>query len=68
MHPQLFKEELNSGFYCDILLAGLHNDHLREFVDDHDDPDLNRNTKNYRYNHKYRDATEIILHFINVKY
>jgi len=29
---------------------------------------LNRNTTNYRDNHKYRDAMEIILHFINVKY
>ena len=32
------------------------------------DLDLNRNTTNYRDNHKHRDATEIILHFINVKY
>jgi len=32
------------------------------------DPDLNRNATNYIDNHKYRDATEIILHFINVKY
>ena len=32
------------------------------------DPDLNRNARNYRDNHKYRDAREIILHFINVKY
>ena len=27
---------------------------------------LNRNEKNYRYNHKYRDAAEITLHFINI--
>jgi len=33
-----------------------------------DDPDLNRNTPNYRDNHKHKDAAEIILHFINVKY
>ena len=32
------------------------------------DLDLNRNTTNYRDNHKHRDAMEIILHFINVKY
>ena len=32
------------------------------------DPDLNRNTKNYRDNHKHRYAVEIILHFINIKY
>lgn len=31
------------------------------------DPDLNRNAKNYRYNHKYKDAVEITLHFINIK-
>ena len=30
--------------------------------------DLNRNTKNYIYNHKYKDAVEITLHFINIKY
>jgi len=32
------------------------------------DPDLNMNATNYRDNHKHRDAVEIILHFINVKY
>jgi len=32
------------------------------------DPDLNRNATNYRDNHKHKDSTEIILHFINVKY
>ena len=32
------------------------------------DLDLNRNATNYRDNHKHRDAMEIILHFINVKY
>lgn len=33
-----------------------------------DDPDLNKNTINYRDNHKHRDAAEITLHFMNVKY
>jgi len=33
-----------------------------------DDLNLNKNTKNYRDNHKHRYAMEIILHFINVKY
>ena len=32
------------------------------------DPDLKRNTKNYRDNHKDRYAMEIILHFNNLKY
>ncbi len=32
------------------------------------DPDLNRDTTNYRYNHKCKDAVEITLHFINIKY
>jgi len=31
------------------------------------EPNLNRNAKNYKNIHKYRDAVEIILHFINVK-
>jgi len=31
------------------------------------DLDLNMNTTNYINNNKYRDAAEIILHFINVK-
>ena len=31
-----FKEEFSSGFCCDILLAGRHNGHLWEFVDDHE--------------------------------
>ena len=35
MYPHSFKEEFRSGFYCDILLAGHHNGHLRESVDDH---------------------------------
>ena len=30
--------------------------------------DLSRNTIKYKNKHKYRDAAEIILHFINVKY
>jgi len=33
-----------------------------------DDPDLNRNATNYRDNHKYKYAMEIILHFITVNY
>ena len=32
------------------------------------DSDLNRNAKNYIYNHKHKVAVRIILHFINVKY
>ena len=35
VYPHSFKEEFSSGFYCDILLAGHHNGHLRESVDDH---------------------------------
>ena len=35
MYPHSFKEEFSSGFSCDILLAGHHNGHLRESVDDH---------------------------------
>ena len=33
----------------------------------HCDPDLCRNTTKYTYNHKYKDAVEITLHFINIK-
>ena len=32
------------------------------------DPDLNKNARNYRYNHKYKDSVEITLHFIHIKY
>jgi hypothetical protein len=35
VYPHSFKEEFSSGFYCDILLAGHHNGHLRESVNDH---------------------------------
>ena len=35
MYPHSFKEEFSSGFCCDILLAGRHNNHLGEPVDDH---------------------------------
>ena len=35
MYPHSFKEEFSSGFGYDILLAGCHNGHLREPVDDH---------------------------------
>jgi hypothetical protein len=35
VYPHSFKEEFSSGFCCDILLAGHHNGHLRESVDDH---------------------------------
>ena len=35
MYPHSFKEEFSIGFYRDILLAGHHNGHLREYVDDH---------------------------------
>jgi hypothetical protein len=34
VYPHSFKEDFSSGFYCDILLAGHHNRHLRESVDD----------------------------------
>ena len=37
MYPYSFKEEFSSGFCCDILLAGHHNGHLRESVDNHKD-------------------------------
>jgi hypothetical protein len=35
VYPHSFKEEFSSGFCCDILLAGHHNGHLQESVDDH---------------------------------
>jgi hypothetical protein len=35
VYPHSFKEEFSSGFCCDILLAGHHNGHLRESVNDH---------------------------------
>ena len=35
VYPHSFKEEFSSGLCCDILLAGHHNGHLREPVDDH---------------------------------
>ena len=31
------------------------------------DPDLCRNATEQTHNHKYRDAAEITLHFINIK-
>ena len=34
---------------------------------DNTDPDLCRNTTEYTYNHKYKDAVEITLYFINIK-
>ena len=34
VYPHSFKEEVSNGFSYDIVLAGHHNDHLREFVDD----------------------------------
>jgi len=36
VYPHSFKEELNSGFSCDIILAGCYHGHLREYVDDHE--------------------------------
>lgn len=36
MHPHSFKEELSSGFYCDILLVGCQNGDFREFFNDHE--------------------------------
>jgi len=35
VYPYSFKEEFSSGFCCDILLAGHHNGHIRESIDDH---------------------------------
>ena len=35
MYPHLIKEELSSGLFCDTLLAGYHDGHLRESIDDH---------------------------------
>ena len=34
--PKSFKKYFSSGFCCDILLAGRHNGHLWESVDDHE--------------------------------
>ena len=36
MYPHSLKEELSSGLYCDTLLVGCHDGHIREFVDDHE--------------------------------
>jgi hypothetical protein len=33
MYPDLFKEELGSGFYCDALLASNQIRHLRKVID-----------------------------------
>jgi hypothetical protein len=35
MYPKSFKEELGSGLYCDSLLAGDHNHHLRKSINNH---------------------------------
>jgi len=35
VYPLSFKEKFSSGFYCDILLAGNHNGHLQEPVNNH---------------------------------
>jgi hypothetical protein len=35
MYPDSFKEELGSGLYCDVLLAGGHNHHLRKAINNH---------------------------------
>jgi len=35
VYPLSFKEEFSSGFGYDILLAGCHNGHLSELIDDH---------------------------------
>jgi hypothetical protein len=35
MYPDLFKEDLGSGLYCDALLAGGHNCHLRKVINNH---------------------------------
>ena len=39
-----------------------------EYVKGAIDSNLNKNAINYRYNHKYKDAVEITLHFINIKH
>ena len=33
-----------------------------------EDLNLDKNTTVYKYNYKYRDAVEITLNFINIKY
>jgi hypothetical protein len=35
MYPDSFKEELGSGLYCDALLAGDQNRHLRKVIHNH---------------------------------
>jgi hypothetical protein len=35
MYPDSFKEEFGSGLYCDALLAGGHNRHLRKAIHYH---------------------------------
>jgi hypothetical protein len=32
MYPDLFKEEIGSGFYSNVLLVGNHNYHLRKAI------------------------------------
>jgi hypothetical protein len=35
MYPDSFKEDLGSGLYCDALLAGGQNLHLRKVIHNH---------------------------------
>jgi hypothetical protein len=35
MYPDSFKEKLGSGLYCDSLLAGNHNRHIRKEINNH---------------------------------
>jgi hypothetical protein len=32
MYPDSFKEEIGSGLYCDAILVGDHNRHLRKVI------------------------------------
>ncbi len=50
--------QLSSFMYGFLAIFGMHGT----------DPNLNKDEKLYIYNHKYKDAAEITLHFINIKY
>jgi hypothetical protein len=59
--PSNFPEWISKG--TDLQLCDIFRNCCRVF----NDPNLCRNTTEYTNNHEYKDATEIKLHFINIK-
>jgi hypothetical protein len=53
--------------YTPTSLGHANKDREREDRSDTTDPDLCRKATEYTNNHEYKDATEITLHFINIK-